>query len=272
MDKRKITAFQKTVWDYYTQHKRDLPWRMEKPNAYKILVSEVMLQQTQAGRVVGKYVEFIKRFPTVSALAQAPASDVIRAWQGLGYNRRALYLHTAAKRIVTEYGGKVPRDPALLERLPGIGPYTARAIATFACNEPHVFIETNIRSVYLHHFFPRKDKVTDKELLPLIEITIDAQHPAEWYAALMDYGAYLKTQGENPSRKSAHHSKQKSFKGSEREVRGALLRVLTRGKAQTLRAFTRELSFPHARILKNLHALKSEGLVVQRRNVYTLPT
>lgn len=272
MDKGKLKAFQKIVREYYREHKRDLPWREKKPNAYHILVSEVMLQQTQAGRVVGKFEEFIKRFPTVSILAHARLSGVIRAWQGLGYNRRALYLHHAAQRIVKEHRGKVPHDPTLLEQLPGIGHYTARAIATFAYNEPHIFIETNIRSVYIHHFFPLREQIRDAELLPLIEGTLDISNSRQWYAALMDYGAYLKLQEVNPSRKSAHHIRQKSFKGSEREVRGALLRALARERRKTLTMFIKELSFSKARIIKNLGALKKEGLVLQQRNVYSLPT
>jgi len=272
MDKRKLVTFQKIVWGYYAKHKRDLPWRGKRVSPYKILVSEIMLQQTQVGRVVGKYREFIKRFPSVSALACAPLRDVIRTWQGLGYNRRALYLHKAAQIIVREHLGRVPPDPNFLEQLPGIGHYTARAIVTFAFNEPHTFIETNIRSVYLHHFFPHKNKVTDSELLPLIEASMDTKYPAQWCAALMDYGSYIKTQTANPSRKSAHHSKQKKFKGSEREVRGALLRALTQERAHTLRTLSATLTFSPTRILKNLHALKNEGLVVQQRNAYTLPT
>lgn len=272
MDARSRKDFQKIVWRFYAKQGRAFPWRRIRPNPYHILVSEFMLQQTQVGRVVGKFKEFIKRFPTVSALARASLGDVIRVWQGLGYNRRALYLHKVAQAIVREYGGRVPRDPELLETLPGIGHYTARAIATFAYNEPHVFIETNIRSVYLHHFFFGCTGVRDAELLPLIEATLVTTHPCQWYQALMDYGASIKVLGMNPSRKSAHHTRQKKFKGSEREVRGALLRALTCGEGKTVSAFTREISFPKARIIKNLETLKKEGLVVQRRNVYTLPS
>lgn len=277
MDAQRWKVFQKAVWDYYKKNKRDLPWRSTKPNPYHILVSEMMLQQTQVGRVVGKYEEFIRRFPTVSTLARARTADVIRAWQGLGYNRRALYLHKAAQIIVKDYKNKVPRDPELLEQLPGIGHYTAHAIATFAYNEPHIFIETNIRSVYIHHFFPRRAQIKDAELLPLIEATLPTNRlrsgfgASQWYAALMDYGAHLKTQGANPSRESAHHVKQKKFKGSEREVRGALLRALAQSKTKTILALIRELSFPTARITKNLDTLKKEGLVVQRRHAYSLP-
>ncbi len=265
---RRVALFRRTVLAYYRLHKRDLPWRKTK-DPYHILVSEVMLQQTQAQRVVGKYREFITRFPTVSTLATAPFAEVLRKWQGLGYNRRALYLHKTAKIITTEYGGVIPHDPALLEALPGIGHYTACAISAFAFNKPYPFIETNIRSVYLHHFFPTREKVSDKELLPLIERTLPLKNPRDWYAALMDYGAYLKAQGENPSRRSAHHTHQKPFKGSDRELRGALLRALSKG-SHTYAALSQAVPFTEVRIKTNLSALVREGLVNKKRSTYAI--
>lgn len=268
MGKKEQQKFIRTVWTYYHTHKRDFPWRRTH-NPYHILVSEVMLQQTQTSRVEGKYRAFLTRFPSVSALASAPFAEVLRVWQGLGYNRRALYLHKTAKIIVKEYGGIVPRDPKVLEQLPGIGHYTACAISTFAFGEPQVFIETNIRGVYLHHFFPTRKMVSDAELIPLIEQTLDVPNPSLWYAALMDYGAYLKAQGENPSRRSAHHTRQKPFKGSEREVRGALLREIS-VRAQNSIVLAKRLSFPRERIEKNLSALVREGLISKKRNGYAL--
>jgi len=269
-EKERKKKFVCTVWRYYRAHKRSFPWRRTR-DPYHILVSEVMLQQTQASRVVGKYREFIKRFPHVSTLASAPFADVLRMWQGLGYNRRALYLHKAAKIIVREYKGKVPQDPAALGKLPGIGRYSARAILTFAHDEPQVFIETNIRSVFLHHFFPAREKVGDAELLPLIEATLPPRDARNWYAALMDYGAYLKTQGANPSQRSAHHIHQKPFRGSEREVRGALLRRLTSGP-ESSSALAHSLPFPQDRIEKNLFALMKDGLISKKKNTYALAT
>ena len=144
--------FQKIIYAHYRTHGRILPWRFEK-DPYKIFVSEVMLQQTQVSRVRKKYGAFLKQFPDFRALSVASVSAVLRAWQGLGYNRRALYLKRAAERIVHAHGGKIPREIGELEALPGIGPATARSIRAFAFNEPDIFIETNIRSAYLHFFF-----------------------------------------------------------------------------------------------------------------------
>lgn len=268
MERGEKQKFVRTVLGYYRAHKRDFPWRHTK-DPYAIFVSEVMLQQTQALRVMGKYREFITRFPSVSALAAAPFAEVLREWQGLGYNRRALYLHRAAKIIMKEYGGDVPHDPAILEQLPGIGHYTARAISTFAFNEPHTFIETNIRSAYLHHFFPTREKVSDRELLPLIEHTLPTKNPREWYAALMDYGAHLKQISTNPSRRSAHHTPQKPFKGSDRELRGAILRALSKG-SHTYSVLSQALPFTGARIKTNLSALVRDGLVNKKRHTYAI--
>ena len=134
-EKRK---FQKTVWDYYKTHGRKLPWRRTK-NPYHILVSEVMLQQTQVSRVAQKYPLFIKKFPSVRALARAPLRDVLAAWSGLGYNRRAKFLHELAKRVVAQHGGTIPHDLAALTALPGLGHATASSFLAFAYNQPTVF-------------------------------------------------------------------------------------------------------------------------------------
>lgn len=163
-----------------------------------------MLQQTQVDRVIPKYAQFLKTFPNWNALARAPQKKVLRAWQGLGYNRRALFVRRAAQTVVQKYGGALPRDFSALASLPGVGPYTAGALLAFIWNEPMVFIETNIRAVFLHHFFPQKagrlpaQKITDAELLPLITETLDLKNPRVWYWALMDYGAYLKKTLPNP--------------------------------------------------------------------------
>lgn len=238
--------FKKVIRDYYCAHGRyTLPWRQTR-DPYKILVSEVMLQQTQVDRVIPYYKRFLQKFSTVRALARAPLADVLKVWQGLGYNRRAKYLHEAAK-----LWGTVP-----LEELPGVGPYTAKAVRVFAFNKPEVLIETNIRAVYIHHFFPRKKKVSDKELLRLIEATLDRKNPREWYAALMDYGSYLKQRFPNPSRRSVHHVRQKKFKGSDRQIRGAILKAHLKGESVS------KLKFDKARIKKQLTALRAEGLIV----------
>lgn len=217
--------FKKIVWDYYTKNKRQLPWR-ETTNPYKVFISEVMLQQTQVTRIIPKYDLFLKTFPNFSSLANAPLSDLLRVWQGIGYNRRALYLQKSAQIIVKEHNGLIPKDTLELIKLPGIGISTASSILVYAYNLPLVFIETNVRRIYIHHFFKGKENIHDKELLPYVEQTLDRINPREWYYALMDYGTYLAKTIENPNRKSKHYTKQSKFHGSIRQVRGHILKLL----------------------------------------------
>lgn len=202
--KKKIAALKKAVWRFYGEHGRhDLAWR-KKPSPYYVLVSEVMLQQTQVSRVREKFTEFIKVFPTLTSLAKSDQVTLLKTWKGLGYNRRALWLRDAAQTIVRDHKGKVPRDPESLEALKGIGHYTARAIATFSYNDPHAFIETNIRRIFIHHFYPSAELVPDSALLPLIEAAVDGSKPREWYWALMDYGAQLGRTLPNANVRSKH--------------------------------------------------------------------
>lgn len=273
----KKAQFQKFIWDFYAKNRRDLPWRAKgkKPSdPYAILVSEVMLQQTQASRVVPKFLSFMKAFPTVQKLASATTQEVLKEWQGLGYNRRGLFLHNSAKEIVTRFGGKVPRNPEDLESLPGIGPYTARAILAFAYNSAHPFIETNIRSVYIHHFFQDSvEKIADKELLKVITDTLPKENASDWYAALMDYGAHLKATLPNPSRRAKAHVIQKPFKGSVREVRGAILRFLTEeGKSTHLKLAKELAQFDRERIEKAMEGLEKDGMIVVSKTSVALAT
>jgi A/G-specific adenine glycosylase len=229
------TAFKRVVWVHYKKHGRhDLPWRKTK-DPYKILVSEVMLQQTQVGRVIPFYKNFLKKFPTVRALAGAPLSEVLKIWQGLGYNRRAKMLHAAAKEVVTKHKGMFPKTKIELEQLPGIGPYTAGAVAAFAYNQDGIFIETNIRTAVTYHFFPKKKGVTDKQIMRILEQVHPKGKGREWYSALMDYGAHLKKSGVKLNAKSKHYTKQSAFAGSTREARGAILRRLAKGPITRIR-------------------------------------
>ncbi len=227
-----------------------------------------MLQQTQVDRVIPKYKAFLKKFPTVRALADASLGDVLREWQGLGYNRRAKMLHEAAKEVVVKYDGKIPRTYIDLLNLRGVGEYTAKAVRVFAWNEPEVMIETNIRSVFIHHFFPNKVVVSDEDLHPYMGEFLDKKNSREWYAALMDYGSYLKKTFPNPSRKSVHHTRQKPFKGSDREIRGALLRELSK-KPLTPKELDM-LPFQNRRISAQLKRLIQEGFVTLRKFKYAL--
>lgn len=189
-----------------------------------------MLQQTQVERVCAKYTSFLKRFPSLKALARASRASVLRQWQGLGYNRRALNLHKAAQEIVHKQAEKFPHSSRELEALPGVGPYTARAMCVFAWNKPEVFMETNIRRVFLHFFFADKKGVLDKELFPIIKKTLYTKNPRLWYWALMDYGAGALKNIPNPNRRSQHYARQSKFEGSHRYARAKILTAILGGR------------------------------------------
>lgn len=254
-----IAEFKKIIWNFYKHNKRNLPWRQTR-DPYKILVSEVMLQQTQSYRVIPKYTSFIKKFPTVKALANASVQAVLKEWQGLGYNRRALFLKQCAEKIKKEHKGKFPRDFDTLCTLPGIGKATAGDILAFAWNIPAIVLETNIRSVFIHFFFKDKEKVSDKEIIPLIEATLDQNNPREWYWALFDYGAELKKNISNPSRKSRHYTRQSMFVGSFRQKRGAVLKLLLQ-KPRTQKEIQKILDYDNSTVSKILLALEKEGFI-----------
>ncbi len=262
--------FRKIVWDYYKhQGRHTLPWRKTR-DPYKILVSEVMLQQTQVDRVQPFYKNFLRKFPDVKALARAPLSEVLKAWQGLGYNRRAKMLHEAAKRVVRDYGGKFPKTAAELEALPGVGPYTARAVAAFAYDAHDILIETNIRTAVMHHYFPRKSKVSDAEIEKVLKKAAPIEKAREWNWALMDYGASLKRSGVRTNARVKSYTKQSTFKGSLREARGAILRALaekpeTRVQLQSLLGADRGEQIHTA--LKNLIR---EKLIARKKGKYQL--
>ncbi len=236
----------------------DLPWRRTK-GAYRVLLSEYMLQQTQVARVAIKFQEFVKAAPTIEKLAKLSQKQILKLWQGLGYNSRALRLHQTAKVIVAHHGGAVPRDRAALTALPGIGPYTAGAIRVFAWNLPEIFIETNIRRVFIHEFFAKKKEVHDEEILNLIEQTLYKKDPRVWYEALMDYGATLpKILKANPNTKSKHYAKQSKFAGSDRQLRGKILRLVLANK----KVSTKILGEDPERIKKIVEDLKKDGFSI----------
>lgn len=218
------------IKDFHVSARRDLEWRRDI-TPYKIVISEVMLQQTQVPRAAVKFPQFISRFSDFRELAGAAAGDVLAAWQGMGYNRRALYLHKIAGKIVEEYDGILPQDPQVLESFPGIGHATARSIIAFVYNKPTVFIETNIRRVFIHFFFKDAENIPDRDIYPLVESTLDRTAPREWYYALMDYGNMLSKSVENPNRRSKHYSRQSAFEGSARKVRGFIIRTLLKHKS-----------------------------------------
>lgn len=264
-----IKQFKHIVYEYYATNKRIFAWR-ETTNPYHIVVSEIMLQQTQTERVKIKYEEFIQAFPTIELLAQAFVSDVITVWTGLGYNRRALALHALAQQVVQDYQGTIPTSEALLRQFKGIGPATAASICAFAYNKPTIFIETNVRAVFIHHFFPHKHDVNDKEIEPLVKMALDRQQPREWYYALMDYGVMLKSTYDNPSRRSKHYSVQSKFEGSQRQVRGKILKLLIELPLRHKSDFFEQIQRNPAIIEKILIDLEQEGFILNNADVYQL--
>ncbi|HJV33770.1 A/G-specific adenine glycosylase [Geomonas sp.] len=262
-----LAAFRQTVKEHYREQGRTLPWR-ETFDPYAILVSEIMLQQTQVDRVRDKYREFLAAFPSFHDLARAELSSVLSLWQGLGYNRRAVALRQCAVAVVERFGGTLPNDINDLQSLPGIGPYTARAVAAFAFGEPTPFIETNIRSVFIHHFFADQEQVHDSDLLPLIEITLDRDNPRDWYYALMDYGTMLKKSGANPGRRSAHHAIQSPFRGSNREQRSLLLKLILASPGISSAQLIESVPAKGNNLLKNLRQLKQEGFIREHDDKY----
>ncbi|MBN2178673.1 MAG: A/G-specific adenine glycosylase [Deltaproteobacteria bacterium] len=261
-----ITEFRKTVYHHWEYYGRDLPWR-KTDNPYNIIVSEIMLQQTQVARVITKYEEFITTFPDIESLARAPLQQVLTVWHGLGYNRRALSLRKMAEEIVTLHDGRIPNNVTLLKTLPGIGNATAHAVCAFAFNQPVIFIETNIRTVFIHHFFSTKGAVNDSDMLPLITQTLDSRNPRRWYNALMDYGASLKKGYPNPGRKSAHYKRQSPFKGSRRQVRGAVLSTLVESISIAKDELAAALPFDKELIHSVLSQLEREELIVVKNGV-----
>lgn len=261
---RHLQEFQKIVFRYYRQHGRhDLPWRQPGKDgvfdSHRILVSEIMLQQTQVPRVIPKFRSFIQRFPTYTALAGAPLSDVLKEWSGLGYNRRAKFLWQAAQQIVQEYGGVLPAHTADLITLPGIGKNTAGALLAYTYNVPVVFIETNVRTVFIHHFFADQEQVDDKEIADLVARTLpdDAR---TWYWSLMDYGTFIKQTVGNRSAASKHYKKQSPFAGSRRQVRGQVLRLLGDSPATLAQL---QILTPDERLPEVLATLAQEGLIAK---------
>lgn len=228
---------------------RDLPWRRTH-DPYAIWLSEVMLQQTQVARVDGRWQKWLERFPNIAALATASVADVLEEWQGMGYNRRALSLQKAAQMIMHQ-GGEFPCELKDLLALPGVGPATAAGIRAFAWGLPGIYLETNVRTVFLHELFPHELDVPDKKIAPLVEQTCPPEstdefdNPRSWYYALLDYGAFLKANLPNPSRRSRSHVKQSRFEGSHRQKRAALIRLLLEargGNGAEVKMLTKELS------------------------------
>jgi A/G-specific adenine glycosylase len=264
-----LRRFRKILYRYYREKGRDLPWRNTE-DPYHILVSEIMLQQTQVERVLKKYDQFISTFPDYFSLGEASLKEVLLVWQGMGYNRRAVALKKTAETIISNFDGETPSRLGELTSLPGIGHATASAVVAFAFNKPAVFIETNIRRVFIHFFFRDRDRVRDADILPLVERTLDRKKPRDWYYALMDYGAMLKKRVPNPNKKSAHHQKQPPFAGSMRQLRGRVLKLLLDKPGAKAQDISSQLKVEPEDVRECLHQLAGEGFIVKSGRRYQI--
>ncbi|HUT39208.1 MAG TPA: A/G-specific adenine glycosylase [Methanoregula sp.] len=260
-----ILAFRQMVLSHYEQYGRDMAWR-NTTDPYQILVSEIMLQQTQVERVNSKFPEFIRAFPDFAALAAAPLGNVLTVWQGMGYNRRAIALQKCAIRVMTEYNGILPADVDILATFPGIGRATASSIAAFAFNMPVVFIETNIRRVFIHFFFSGTDRVSDRDILPLVKKALLRKNPRVWYWALMDLGSALKKTVPNPNRRSVHYTRQSAFDGSDRKIRGALLKIVLKDHFLEEEEIIARVPEDRQRTKRILCDLEEEGFIQRKDN------
>jgi A/G-specific adenine glycosylase len=262
---QKIKTFQDVIWSFYKNEKRHFPWRTTKI-PYRILVSEIMLQQTQTERVREYYRRFLRKFPTLKALSRAKLAEVLIVWQGLGYNRRARFLWQLAQEVVKSHKGRLPSKPEILITLPGIGSYTAQAISVFAHNQPCPLIETNIRSLYIDYFFADQRIVKDSEVLPLVVATIDHQNPREWFYALMDYGSKLKKNNKSVNARSAHYVRQLPFEGSRRQLRGLIIRELSKERFLKVKKILLKTKKDRLEVESVINDLQKEGLIQKSRN------
>ena len=262
-----IRLFQDLILGHDRAYARDLPWR-QTTEPYRILVSEIMLQQTQAGRVAARYPGFLEQFPDFESLARATRRDVLLAWQGLGYNRRAIALQKTARAVVDDYGGSLPADTTILATLPGIGKATAAAICAYAFNMPVVYIETNIRRIFIHFFFQDREGVRDAEILPLVDAALYRENPREWYGALMDYGTVLKKRTTNPNRRSVSYARQSRFEGSDRQIRGKILTLVLEEGAVTEAEVVARISEDTGRVQRILGDLEREGFIAESEGTY----
>jgi A/G-specific adenine glycosylase len=259
-DSNQIIMFRELIYDYYNSMGRNLPFR-DTSNRYHIFVSEIMLQQTQVSRVVPMYTSFISRFPTLQSLAEADTVSLLAAWQGLGYNRRALFLRRSASYILSECNGKFPDTVEGLMMLPGVGKATAGSLLAFLHNKPSIFIETNIRTVFIYFFFRESDTVDDADIFPLVEVTMDKAEPRAWYYALMDMGVYLKKELKIRNNRSLQYTRQSPFAGSDRKIRGEIVRLYIEKPVISFDELQEIIKEEPERLYRIIHSLVQDGII-----------
>lgn len=264
LSQEKIEQFQKKVFSFYQEQKRDLPWR-KTTDPYKILLSEFMLQQTQVVRVVPFYTRWIAKWSTIHALASASRTEVLQLWMGLGYNTRAVHLHNAAQKIVEDFNGDVLKAMKHYEELPGIGRYTSHAVQIFSANDDLVTVDTNIRRIFIHEF-QLSENVSDTVLWKLAEQCLPKGKSRDWHNALMDYGTLVVTSiktGIKPK------TQQNSFKGSDRQIRSQILRLLLK-KDILVHDLYNLIHIEQPRLKKILEKMKKEDLIEMKKGLVHL--
>jgi A/G-specific adenine glycosylase len=274
-----LKKLSEALWSHYDRAGRhDLGWR-KNPSPYRVVVSEVMLQQTQVVRVEEYFKNWLKQYPSWKALSEASLRDVLLSWQGLGYNRRGKYLHDIAQIVTCEHKGKLPSDRASLEALPGIGHYTAGSIRAFAFNELDVLLETNIRTVLFYHLYNYQKhslkSVSDQELFVLLERLIASdtrakENPRDFYYAMMDYGSHLKQTVGNLNQHSKSYVKQSKFEGSRRQLRATIVRQILAGEQVSKQELYSKLGKDKILIDELLAELVEEGQIRQHGNIYAV--
>ena len=251
-----VVAFQKKVMNWWAENARDLPWR-RNPSPYNVLVSEIMLQQTQVSRVTPKFDEFMKEFPTIESLAKTNIKHLLKVWSGLGYNRRAIWLKEAAKQIVER--GEFPQSVEELQELKGIGPYTSRSVLIFAFNKDLAAVDTNIRRILIASGFA-DETMSDRQLQPIAETVLLRGRSRDWHNALMDYGSLVLTSSKT---NISPVTKQSCYEGSSRQVRGAVIRALTASDEIELENLMGLLDCEanETELIKIINKLVSDGMV-----------
>lgn len=269
-DRPSLHSFVQFILGFYKQYGRTFAWR-QTSDAYRILLSEVMLQQTQTTRVQPKYTLFLSIWPDFEALAKTSLDELLFHWKGLGYNRRALNLLKSA-RATEAWNWTIPNDRTIIASLPGVGKATTAALLSFCYNERAIYLETNIRRVLLHCFYPESMGIADKELeLLLAKLCDEVDDYKTWYYALMDYGVLLKTLVPNANVRSAHYSKQGKFENSNRQIRGQLIHLLSDTGPKQAEVILQLLSrFEEERVMDCLDQLKAEGFVQETEQVYSI--
>jgi len=259
-----IKRFQKKIFLFYKKNKRDLPWR-KTTDPYKILLSEIMLQQTQVKRVVVYYEKWIARWFTIHAFASAALPEVLQMWMGLGYNTRAINLHNTAKKIVDIFDGDVLRAMQQYKELPGIGKYTSQAVQIFSTNADLITVDTNIRRIFISEF-DLPENISERDLWILAEQCLPVGKSRDWHNALMDYGALRLTAHKTGIRPT---TRQTQFEGSNRQIRAQILRHVLE-KPMTGKELTQTLKIDQERLEPILEKMINQHILLKKNNTYLL--